>query len=843
MLHIPTRPAVAVCALGLTLSACAQIDDLPQLRHSDLAFKPAQSSRIFASDGRLITTMHGVEDRTVVPLGAIPKHLQQAVVAIEDERFYEHDGVDLRAIMRAAVTNAASGEIREGGSTITQQYVKTVIIAPGATADQTIQRKIDEAVLARQMERRLSKREILERYLNTVYFGNGAYGVQAAARTYFGKSATMLTLAESALLAAVIRSPETYDPLDRRKAARARRNVVLVKMTEQGRIPLQKAARAQAAPIELHPTQTTDRYPAPYFVDYVRRLIKFDDRFKMLGATARQRESLLFNGGLHIYTTVDLDMQRAAEQAWQEVLPYKRDPHASIVSIDPRSGYVKAMVGGRDYFAPRKKNRFAKFNLAITGEPGLDSRPNGGSSAGTGRQAGSAFKPFALAAALEKGISLAESYEADSCMNFPGANNGGNWRVCNYEGSSFGSELSLLEATVNSVNVVYAQLILALGAEPVVDLAQRMGINTPLAAVPAAVLGANSVNPLGMASAYGTLATNGKHHPPVAIEKITDAGGEVLFRDRSKSAKVMAPAAAYITTSALEQVMQRGTGVGATIDRPAAGKTGTAQEYRDAWFVGYTPFLTTAVWVGYPRGEIEMKPSCAGSTQPCRATRTATSGGVTGGSWPASIWRLFMARALSGVPARGFQVPGGIVRVVIDARNGCLAGRFTPAEYREYASFVPGTEPVDECREPGDAVTVPSVLRFPVEDALRVLERAGLIVERRTKQDTTYPPGRVIALSPKAGTLVPAGSTVTITVSARGGGTEQTATVPDVLGMTRSQATSALEAARFKVRAIIDRESNRSQAKKNRGRVWKQAPAGGARAERGSTVTIWINPG
>jgi penicillin-binding protein 1A len=833
---------LALGALALAASACAEIGDLPHLKRVDLRFKPAQSSKIFARNNEVITTLHGVEDRTVVPLNEIPKSLQHAVIAIEDERFYQHDGVDVRAIVRAAVANATSGSIQEGGSTITQQYVKTVIIAPGETAERTFERKIDEAALARQIEKRLSKKEILARYLNTIYFGNGAYGAEAAAKTYFGKPVTQLTLSQSALLAGLIRLPDYYDPFDNPAAARARRDLVLDKMQQFGWADAAQVAKIGRKGLELHPSKDAKRYPAPYFVDYVRRLIKYDNRFEVLGKTPRQRESQLFNGGLRIHTTVDLELQEAAERAARTVLPEPGDPYASLVAIDPRSGRIKAMVGGRNYFAKGKRDRFAKFNLAITGEPGLDSKDNGGHSAGTGRQAGSSFKPFALAAGIEHGISLAERFKAAPCMDFPGANNGGPWHVCNYEGESFGHELSLLEATVKSVNVVFAQLILELGPEPVVELARDMGIRTPLQPVNSAVLGTNPVNPLDMASAYGTFATNGIHHPPVAITKIVDAQGKVLYRDDSEPRRALDPAAAYIATSALEQVVQRGTGVGAAIGRPVAGKTGTAQEYRDAWFVGYTPDLVAAVWVGYPDGEIEMKPSCFGSTQLCRPTRTATSGGVTGGSWPASIWRLFMLRALSDVPAHSFTVPGsGIVTVAIDTRNGCLAGRFTPSESRSYGTFAEGTQPTRACREPGDAVKVPAVFSFPVEQAIRALHSAGFRITREEEQTRTYPPGRVVSVSPKAGSLAPAGSTVTITVSARPH-EEGVATVPDVLGMRRVQAEDVLSAAGFEVRTVVERESNRGRAHKNSGRVWKQSPSGGSKVDKGSTVTIWVDP-
>ena len=849
MVHIRVRRIpLLIAALALCMTSCAslmeQFEDLPQLSEKDLRFKLAESSRIYDGDGNLMTTLHETENRTVIPLRAMPRHLRRAVVAIEDERFFEHEGVDLRAILRALVTNATSGEIREGGSTITQQYVKNVIIAPGAIAEKTLRRKIIEAALSRQLEKRLSKKEILERYLNTVYFGKGAYGVQAAALTYYGKPASKLTLGEAAMIAGVIRSPESYDPYENPRQAKDRRNTVLAKMEDLGWASPQKVAKASRAGLGLQEEQTTGEYPAPYFIDYVKRLITYDPRFAVVGETISDRTNRLFQGGLEIHTTVDMDAQVAAENAINSILPNETDPAASLVAIEPDTGYVKAMVGGDDWFASRKEDPYAKLNLAILAEPDLGCTNIAGTSEcanrapGTGRQAGSAFKPFALAAALENGIPLSKSYKAGACMDFAGADSGGNWHVCNYEGGDFGNELSLLEATVSSVNVVYAQLILEVGEQEVVDVAEAMGINIPLLAVPSAALGTNVVNPLGMASGYATFATNGIHNPPVAITRIVDTTtGKTIYKDETEGERAIDAGVAYLTTTALEAVIERGTGTNAQIGRPAAGKTGTAQEYRDAWFGGYTPDLAAAVWVGYPEGEIEMKASCAGSTSPCRPTRIDGQG-VTGGSYPAMIWQRFMSAALIGVPATDFTQPDiGLVTVVIDSRTGCLAGSYTPDEYAVSATFARGTEPEEKCRSRRPGTEVPDVFSFPVDDARALLERAGFEVSAVEEPSSTYPPGRVIGQSPEGGETAPEGSTVTIYVSVA----DNRSNVPDVLGYSSGDAQSVLRNAGFDVTVVSESEPGR-RGNSGKNRVWKQSPSGGTPAQQGSNVTIWVNP-
>jgi penicillin-binding protein 1A len=790
----PRKTILLACAVALVAAGCSQLSDLPRLTRADLRFHPPQSSFLWDSQGRLITTFHGEQDRTVISIKRIPRDVRRAVIAIEDQRFFTHDGVDLRAIARAFFANIRSGTVEEGGSTITQQYVKNVIISPNEIAARTIERKIDEAALARQLEAKLSKREILARYLNTVYFGEGSYGIQAAARTYFRKPANRLTLAEGALLAGAIRSPGFYNPFDKPHRAKKRRNVVLQKMEQLGWADPAQVQKAMRSPLGLTQWSNRERYPAPYFVDYVKRLIKYDPRFRALGRTPNIREKRMFTGGLSIYTTLDRNMQTAAEGAINQVLTLESDPHGALVAVDPTNGYVRAMVGGRDFFAKRKEDRYAKLNLAILAEPNLGrvAAPSSKKvlklAPGTGRQAGSAFKPFALVAALRAGKSLAERYPGPSFKIFPGLNNGAPWEVHNYADASFGT-IPLLTATINSVNTVYAQLIVDVGPENVVDVAQRMGIRTHLNPYYSAVLGSNEVNALGMASAYATLADSGKYHPPVAITKIVNSEGKLIYQDDSEPSTVIQPGIAYIATTALQRVILEGTGtaaLGYLGGRPAAGKTGTAQEYQDAWFAGYTPDLAAAVWVGYPEGQIQMKPYCSvrfeavpgGQREVCRPTRIQ----VTGGSWPTEIWGAFMSRALIGVPVAQFEVPeAGLVAVTIDTRTGCLSASRTPDEYQVTQYFAPGTEPTSTCGIPGD------------EDGDGEIDTDDQ-------------------------------------------------SVPAVVGYERGAAISLLEGDGFDVDVIEQAESSRGQAKKNSEKVWRQSPGGGSEADEGDTVTIWVNP-
>ena len=579
---------------------------------------------MFATDGSLITTLHAEQNREEISLDEMAGVLKSAVVAIEDSRFFAHNGVDLRALARALRRNAEAGAVREGGSTITQQYVKNVLL----DSEKTVSRKVREAVLAVQLERTHTKEAILEGYLNRIYFGNGAYGVQAASSMYFDKPASAISLAEAALLAGLIQSPESYDPFTNAETALARRQVVLGRMQELGAAPEADIAAAEAAPLGVAAKKpTNDRYPAGYFVERVKRFVLDDERF---GPTPADRRRLLFEEGLRIRTTVDLRIQQAAEESVKGVLANPgTDPSGAVVVLDPHTGFVKALVGGRDFFGTEPE---AKFDLATQGL----------------RQTGSSFKPIVLAEALAQGISPDKVYEAPPTLTFPMPDGQEPWVVGNYEGEG-GPPENLVDATVHSVNTVYAQLIHEVGPQKAIDMAHNLGIAGSLQPYPSAVLGSNEVSVLDMASAYSTFAADGMHADPVFVTEITRADGSVLYRRPSTLRRAIPTAVARGVTGILSQVVQRGTGAAAGLGaRPVAGKTGTANEWRDAWFVGYTPELVTAVWVGFPERLRSMVPP-------------ATPIRVTGGSWPAQIWHRVMEPALGDTPITAFPVPELVV--------------------------------------------------------------------------------------------------------------------------------------------------------------------------------------
>lgn len=800
----PRRLVWLAAAASLVANACG----LPTLQAERSRPRPLpQTSFIYASDGTLITSLHAEQDRVVIGPRRIPQTMKDAVVSVEDQRFWTHGGVDVKAMIRAAAVNVREGEIVQGGSTITQQYVKNTITGD----ERTIDRKMKEALLAFQLEQEMSKEEILAGYLNTVYFGQGAYGIQQAAREFFSKPARKLTLVESAMLAGMIASPATYDPVDSPRRALRRRNEVLQRMYELGALERQRYLRARTRRLGLQLRPEESEYPAAHFVEYVKRQILTSPRY---GRTYTQRYNFLFGGGLRIHTTIDLEMQAMAEDAVNGILSQPGDPYGALTAVEPSTGFIRAMVGGRDFFAPPKRERFAKLNLATGGS--------------TGRQAGSSFKPFALVAALENGISPQQIYQGGTtialtdsvCRNSPTDP----WVVQNYEGSAFGS-VTLEAATVASINVVYAQVIRDVGPRQVVDAARRMGIRSSLRPFCSSVLGSNEVNSLEMASAYGTLANQGTHVAPVAIERIEDADGRVVFEANPKETQALSPAVAWTATDIMKGVIERGTGVAAAIGRPAAGKTGTAQQWRDAWFAGYVPQLSAAVWVGFPQGQISMVPP-----------RTRIR--VTGGSFPAQIWRSFMLRATEGLPPRDFaRPPSNFVAVPIDVTQGCVATDLTPSENIRVVEFIAGTQPTRKCVVTRPEISsIPSVIGMSVNAAINLLEQAGFAAVQRTEYDPSYAPGTVIDQDPAAGTQTETGVEITITVSTDN---PPLVEIPNVVGLAEANAVARLEEAGFGVKVVQAEERQKGAPP---GKVLAQSPARGNERPLGSTVTITVNP-
>ena len=577
----------------------ASMNTKPDLANDIL---PPASSQIYDINGNEIANVHAAENRRPVKIEQVPKDLQNAFVAVEDNRFYEHSGVDPRGIMRALYANIRGRGVSEGGSTITQQLAKNAYL----TQDRTITRKIQEVFLALQLERQYTKQEILEMYLNQIYFGQGAYGVQAAAQTYFGKDVDKLTLNECAMLAGIPKSPNYYSPANNMQAAQARKAVVLDQMAKYGYIANSQAQKTKQEQLTLvKPVAKEKDNTAAYFIDYVTQTLI--DKY---GADAVYKE------GLKIYTTLDMDMQKAAEAAVKKLPTYRTDgngvqqPQAAIVAIDPHNGYIKAMVGGRG------TDQFNRATMAV-------------------RQPGSAFKPFVFAAALE------EHFTPNTVINDAPIDIGG-WRPQNDSGS-FSGKVTMREVAQHSINVPTVKIAQKIGIDKPIYYAQAMGISTFVLDGAqndkqlATALGGmtKGVTPLEITSAYGTFANKGVHVEPVVIVKVLDRNGKVLEQSEPKQNSVISANSAAELTDMLQTVIKNGTGRKADIGRPAAGKTGTTSNYHDAWFVGYTPDLVAGVWMGND------------DNTPMH--------GVMGGQLPAEIWKAFMQKALAQTPAKNFD--------------------------------------------------------------------------------------------------------------------------------------------------------------------------------------------
>ncbi|MDY7102279.1 MAG: PBP1A family penicillin-binding protein, partial [Actinomycetota bacterium] len=574
-------------------------------------------SLVYDRDGAVLATLHAEENRAPVPLETIPDELVRTILAMEDERFYSHPGVDVRGLMRALVTNVGAGAIEQGGSTITQQLVKLTMLTP----EQDLDRKWEEAVLAVRLEDQLSKNEILEQYLNTVYFGGGAYGVQAASELYFGKDVTEIGWGESALLASLIRNPNGYDPTRNAERAQERRLVVLDRLLELGLITeaqheeYDASALPDARQVVLPP-------PNDYFVEEVKQELLDDTR---LGATAQQRFDSVFRGGLRVYTTFDPSAQNQALAARDTVVPENEEGFTSaMVGVEPATGAVRMMVGGPGFDE-------YQYNLATQGL----------------RQPGSSFKTFVLTTALENGMVADDRISGSGPCRFDNPGGEPDPYVVNNFANSRGGFSSLESQTQRSSNCAFVRLGQAVGLDKVVTQARKMGLTANLdASILSMPLGSIEVSPLEMAAAYASIAADGIYREPYLIERVEDASGNILFQRTSSDRRAMSTQTARTVTDVLAGNVVGGTGTRARLSNGhvAAGKTGTAQDFADAWFVGFTPHLSTAVWMGAPEGRVSM--SNVGGIR------------VTGGSYPATLWGAFNDAYHEPLPVVEFAEPG-----------------------------------------------------------------------------------------------------------------------------------------------------------------------------------------
>lgn len=737
-------------------------------------------STIYASDGSVLAVVADY-NRVYVKIKDIPKITRDAIIAIEDHGFYGHGPVDFSSIMRAFIANLHAGQIVQGGSTITQQLVKNTETGN----ERTFARKWREAQDAIRLERSYTKDQILELYLNEVYLGHGAYGVGSAAEYYFGKPVQKLTIAESAVLAALIKAPSDDDPIAQPKRALAKRNIVLRRMLELGRISEREYLGAVAEPITLSSKRRNvnkfgrKAYDALFVQDQILHPVKAsanDPQYKAIirtfGKTYEERRRLLFQGGLKIYTTINPKLQSYARSAVEGFLPNPgnrppANPNASLATVVPRTGAIVAMYGGKNF----SKH---KINLATQIK----------------RSAGSAFKAFTLAAAFEQGTPVGKVYNTsrakipfEKCPDPSGA-----WEPQNAEPGE-GGFMNMARATAGSVNIYFAQLIADIGAQNVQETAKKMGVITyarggdvSIPPVCSITLGAVQVNPLSMTAGYATLANGGVHCKPFAIRKIVAANEKTIFKAKPFCRRALDARIAAQVTSLLQGVVSGGTGRAASIGRPQAGKTGTAQDYKDAWFMGFVPQMVTGVWVGYayPKREIPMI-----------GLAKLGGGRAFGGTLAAPIWHNFMAKAVAGLPVKGFPAP-----------------------------------------PPPKAGTVPHVVGMKKADAERTLQKANFtpIVKMGPSVE---PAGVVFEQSPGGGATVPLGSVVTIFVS--NGQAPQTP-VPNVVGRTQQDAKNRLKAAGFRVVVQYQEVTEHSQE----GIVLSQSPKGGKRAPPGSIVTIIV---
>jgi penicillin-binding protein 1A len=629
---------------------------------------PPVKTLVYDINGKLVHEFYK-ENRSIVPLRQIPRPMVDAIISIEDRRFYTHWGIDPVRVMGALVSDIVQRRAAEGASTITQQLARNLFL----THEKTVTRKIKEAILAIRIEQTYTKDEILEMYFNQIYFGEGAYGLDAAAKVFFGKQVQQLTLPECALLAGLPRNPRDYSPRREPDRALRRRNLVLAAMLDNKRLTRSQYEAASEAPLGVTKTRI-DTKAAPYFMEMVRQYVE-----------QRYGSNQLYEGGLKIYTTLDIDLQMAAEESLEKRLTalearnqYKRtraalaaaaakskktdDPRTkgktdylqgAIVALDPTNGQIRALVGGRDF-------NESNFNRAVQAS----------------RQPGSAFKPFIYAAAIDNGFSPTDVI-LDTPVSFK-AGNGMDWSPQNYD-HKFRGPVTLRSALAHSVNVPAAKLLQKLGTGVVTSYARRMGVRSRLGNDLSLALGTSEVNLLELTSAYGVFANQGIRVPPSYVLKIEDKNGKVLEQTRLTAEEVLSPETALTMTSMLSSVIENGTAAAAHalgLNVPAAGKTGTTDDYSDAWFVGFTPSLVTGVWVGFDQKQ-KIGP------------------GMTGAAAALPIWVDVIGAATKGKAPQEFPVPSGVVSVLICTQTGLLANPSCPET--EYELFHEGLQPTSYC--------------------------------------------------------------------------------------------------------------------------------------------------
>ena len=749
---------------------------------------------VYAGDGHtILAVLRGSQSRVLVPSEQISPWIKQAIVATEDRRFYEHRGIDIRGMGRAFWADLRKKQAVQGGSTITQQFVKNQLTG----SQRSITRKLKEAALAWQLEQKWSKDKILTSYLNTIYFGNGAYGVERAARTYFGHDAAKLTAWEAALLAGIPADPSLYDPVAHPRAALARRTTVLRLMLQQNVIPFRDYERYIRKPMpkpqDVHLSGVMGQN-APYFGEYVKQ--------QLIGKLGAKR---VFGSGFRVYTTVDLRVQKLARDAIHKWLPSETGPQAALVAINPSTGAVLAMYGGSNFHQ-------SQFNLAVQGE----------------RQPGSAFKPFVLAAAMKQGISPLTTFTSKPVSIFLGNRY---WNVNNYEGEYLGP-IDLTKAISASDNAVFAQLTRVVGPSAVARTAQEAGITSPLRSYFAIGLGAEAVNPLEMARAYGTFANGGYRidgsafgDEPRVVTKIDDVAGNQVYDNKPVKRPVLSPAEAALLTRLLQGVVTSGTGTAAALpDRPVAGKTGTTENYGDAWFVGYTPQLVTAVWVGYPNSLRPMLTEYHGRA-------------VAGGTFPAQIWKTFTESALATLNAapEGFASPpylSVVTRRVTyrDGRTELDNGRCRDTTLVVYFSGRgPGKTATCRLHE----VDVPNVVGWRLSAARTRLEAQPLTPQLIYKPAV---PGQrvdtVLRQFPKTGSLSTFDKVTLVLAKPLHG----VVVVPSTVGMSLAAARATL----YQRKLLPAVRFVRAKTKAKEGRVLSQLPTGGVAASPGVKIQLVV---